>query len=105
MGRTTNPKSKEKEPASAAAVASVEDTGAAAPPAEVVEEEYSVERVIDRRLVRFPVSPKLRFSILTILIFSSDRGKIIELSTCSNGRVTKKKIIPGSPKKTLTVHN
>jgi len=49
MGRTTNPKSKEKEPASAAAVASVEDTGAAAPPAEVVEEEYSVERVIDRR--------------------------------------------------------
>lgn len=49
MGRTTNPKSKEKEPPSAAAVASVEDTGAAAPPAEVVEEEYSVERVIDRR--------------------------------------------------------
>jgi len=49
MGRTTNSKSKEKETASVAAVASVEDTGAAAPP-EVVEEEYSVERVIDRRL-------------------------------------------------------
>ena len=75
MGRTTNPKSKEKEPASAAAVASVEDTGAAAPPAEVVEEEYSVERVIDRRLVRFPVSPKLRFSILTILILFIRQGK------------------------------
>ena len=50
MGRTTNSKSKEKETASVAAVASVEDTGAAAPP-EVVEEEYSVERVIDRRFV------------------------------------------------------
>ena len=50
MGRTTSSKSKEKETASAPAVASVEDTGAAAPP-EVVEEEYSVEKVIDRRLV------------------------------------------------------
>lgn len=49
MGRTTSSKSKEKETASAPAVASVEDTGAAAPP-EVVEEEYSVEKVIDRRV-------------------------------------------------------
>jgi len=44
MGRTTNPKSKEKEPAPVAV------PEAATAPAEVVEEEYSVEKVIDRRL-------------------------------------------------------
>jgi len=45
MGRTTNPKSKEKEPAPVAV------PEAATAPAEVVEEEYSVEKVIDRRCV------------------------------------------------------
>lgn len=42
MGKTNNPKNKDKDPAV------VEET--ATPPAEIVEEEYSVEKVIDRRM-------------------------------------------------------